>query len=148
MNCLIKSYDELTKDELYEILKLRNEVFVVEQNCPYQDCDGKDLNSFHVIMYLNEKIIGYLRILFKGISYKEISIGRVVIDKSYRKYGYGYLLMNKAIEYILNELNENEIRISAQEYLQKFYESFGFVKSSEIYLEDDIPHIEMYYKNK
>ncbi|MBK5241716.1 GNAT family N-acetyltransferase [Clostridium sp.] len=147
MNWIIKKFNELSSDELYEILKLRSEVFVVEQECIYEDCDGKDKKSYHLFAEQNGEILVYLRILEKGVSYNEISIGRVLANKRYRGRGFAKQMMIRAIEFIEHYLKENEIRISGQEYLLDFYTSFGFVKVSESYLEDDIPHIEMLYKN-
>lgn len=147
MNWKIKTFGELSNDEMYEILKLRSDVFVVEQNCIYQDCDGKDRSAYHLFAEENGEILVYLRILEKGVSYDEISIGRVLSNKKYRGKSLGKQMMIRAIEFIEVELNEKVIRISAQEYLLKFYSGFGFVKVSEGYLEDDIPHIEMLYNN-
>jgi ElaA protein len=147
MNWVIKKFNELSSDELYEILKLRSEVFVVEQECIYEDCDGKDKKSYHLFAEQNGEILVYLRILEKGVSYSEISIGRVLANKKYRGRGFAKQMMLRAIEFIENYLNEKEIRISAQVYLLNFYSNLGFVKVSEGYLEDDIPHIEMLYKN-
>jgi len=139
----IKHYDLLTKDELYQIMKLRNEVFVVEQTCVYQDIDGKDLDAYHLCCYDEEELVGYLRILNPGQSYKEMSIGRVLVRESHRDKKVGKLIMVESIDYIKEVLNETVVRISAQAYLQKFYSSLGFETVSEEYLEDDIPHIEM-----
>lgn len=147
MNWKILKFNELSNDEIYEILKLRSEVFIVEQQCIYEDCDGKDKKSYHLFAEHNGEILVYLRILEKGISYDEISIGRVLAREKYRGKGFAKQMMLRAIEYIENNLNEKVIRISAQEYLLKFYSSLGFVRVSEVYLEDDIPHIEMLYKN-
>lgn len=145
MNWKIKRFQELTKEELYEIIKTRNEVFVIEQQCFYQECDGKDKNAYHLFAEENSKMIAYLRILEKGASYDEISIGRVLVCKDYRKKGLAKNMMLKAIEFIENELKEKSIRISAQEYLINFYKSLGFEKVSDVYLEDGIPHLEMLY---
>ncbi|WP_435791585.1 GNAT family N-acetyltransferase [Clostridium sp.] len=147
MNWVIKKFNELSSDELYEILKLRSEVFVIEQECIYEDCDGKDKESYHLFAEQNGEILVYLRILEKGVSYSEISIGRVLANKKYRGRGFAKQMMLRAIEFIEHSLNEKEIRISAQVYLLNFYSSFGFAQVSEGYLEDDIPHIEMLYKN-
>jgi ElaA protein len=147
MNFKIKKFTELTNEEIYEILRLRSEVFVVEQQCIYEDCDGKDNSSYHLFLEHNGKILAYLRILEKGISYNEISIGRVLVREEYRGKGFSKDLMVRAIEFIENHLKEKVIRISAQMYLLNFYSSFGFVKVSEGYLEDNIPHIEMLYSN-
>ena len=147
MNWIIKEFNELSSDELYEILKLRSEVFVVEQECIYEDCDGKDKKSYHLFAEQNGEILVYLRILEKGVSYSEISIGRVLSNKKYRGRGFAKQMILRAIEFIESYLKENAIRISAQVYLLNFYSSFGFVKVSDVYLEDDIQHIEMLYKN-
>ena len=140
----LKTFQELTNLELYYILQLRAEVFIIEQNCPYQDADGKDLKSLHLMgCNENEKLIAYSRIVPAGISFKEISIGRVVSSPAYRGKGVGKLLMQEAIATIL-KLNGNiPIRIGAQLYLKNFYEGFGFIQCSDEYLEDNIPHIEM-----
>jgi ElaA protein len=143
----IKSFDELSTTELYNILKLRMEVFVVEQNCPYQDADGKDLKSYH-LMGLDEssELIAYSRIVPAGISFAEVSIGRVVSSPKLRGSGAGKALMQKSIEEIYQKYGAVPIHIGAQLYLKKFYESFGFVQISEEYLEDNIPHMEMIKK--
>lgn len=148
MNWQIKRFNELTADEIYNVLKSRNEVFIVEQKCAFQDCDDKDQNSYHLFTKDNEDIVAYLRILEKGVSYNEISIGRVLVAKEYRKKGIARDMILKAIDYIHNNLNEKSIRISAQSYLVDFYKSIGFKEVSDIYYEDDIPHVEMLYINK
>lgn len=148
MNWKIKSFEELKNKELYKILNLRSEVFVVEQECPFNDCDGSDEKCYHLYLEENDEILAYLRIVEKGISYDEISIGRVVVSKDARGRGIARKLMLKGIEFIEKELNENEIRISAQAYLVDFYKSLGFEEVSEVYLEDNIPHLEMLYKTK
>lgn len=147
MNFKIKKFGELTPDELYEILRIRNEVFVIEQTCIFQDCDQKDQKSYHLFSIDNGKIIAYLRILEKGVSYSEISIGRVLVDKKYRGKGLARDILLKSLDFIENDLNEKEIRISAQKYLVDFYESLGFSIASDVYLEDGIPHIDMFYNN-
>lgn len=139
----IKSFDEISSIELYKILKARNEVFVVEQDCVYQDCDDKDLKSYHLFLEEEEKVIAYLRILPKGLSYDEISIGRVLVIKESRGRGLAQKMIVEAIKFIENELNETKIKISAQAYLEKFYKQHGFITVSDVYLEDGIPHIEM-----
>ncbi|MGJ0908942.1 GNAT family N-acetyltransferase [Clostridium botulinum] len=146
MNFKIKKFNELSVEEIYEILKIRNEVFIVEQECPYEDCDGKDKNAYHLFYMGEGKVIFYLRILEKGLSYDEISIGRVLVDKDYRGKGLARKSILQAIDFIQNNLKENSIRISAQHYLMDFYKSFGFKPVSEVYLEDNIPHIEMLYR--
>jgi ElaA protein len=140
---ILKPFNELTPSELYKILQLRNEVFIVEQNCPYQDCDSKDIYAWHLMGMQEDKLIAYSRLLAPGISYSESSIGRVVSSPSARKTGMGKKLMLESIRQIKNLFNSGTIRIGAQLYLQKFYESFGFIKVGDIYLEDNIPHIIM-----
>ncbi len=139
----IKPFEALSTVELYEILKLRIEVFVVEQNCIYQDIDGKDSKAIHVLGYYNGDLAAYCRIFEAGYYFDEASIGRVIVSPKYRDKKFGHDLMKVAIEAVKNNFNKNQITISAQLYLQKFYESHGFVKTSEMYLEDDIPHIQM-----
>jgi ElaA protein len=141
----LKRFDELTVDELYGILKLRSEVFVVEQNCIYQDLDGKDNLSYHLFLKNNGEIIAVLRIIPEGISYEEMSIGRVVVKKTHRGKGISKSMMNKAIKFITDDLNKNRIRLSGQAYLTDFYEGLGFKKVSDIYLEDGIDHFEFLY---
>lgn len=139
----IKPFNELSTPELYEVLKLRIEVFVVEQNCIYQDIDGKDSKAIHVLGYYNGDLAAYCRIFDAGYYFDEASIGRVIVSPKYRDKKFGHDLMKVAIEAVEANFNKKEITISAQMYLQKFYESHGFVKTSEMYLEDDIPHIQM-----
>jgi ElaA protein len=146
LNLEIKKFKELKGEEIYQILKARNEVFIVEQHCAYQDCDDKDRSAYHLFLEDKKEIIAYLRILQKGVSYDEISVGRVLVNKSYRGKGIAQEMMIKAIKFIEENLNERKIRISAQAYLIDFYKGFGFEEVSNVYLEDDIPHIEMLYK--
>ena len=136
-------FTELGVDELYTILQLRNEVFVVEQNCVYQDADNKDAASYHLTGWEGNTLAAYCRILPPGLSYSEASIGRVVSSPAYRNTGCGRELMNEAILRTLAQFDCNTIRISAQLYLKKFYEQLGFTQVSETYMEDNIPHIEM-----
>ncbi|MBI4931361.1 MAG: GNAT family N-acetyltransferase [Bacteroidetes bacterium] len=138
-----KHFKDLTNEELYEIFRLRVSVFVVEQNCPYQDADGKDLKAFHVTGKQNEELIAYARIVFPNVSYKEVSIGRVITSKEARRTGAGKILMEKSMKFIKKEFGKVPVRIGAQLYLQKFYEGFGFVREGSEYLEDGIPHIIM-----
>tara|TARA_B100000768_G_C11284793_1_gene381640 strand:+ start:14077 stop:14532 length:456 start_codon:yes stop_codon:yes gene_type:complete len=141
---IVKKFSELSLDDLYKIIQLRIDVFVVEQDCPYSDLDDKDQNATHLYYETEEgEIIGYIRILDKGVSYKEIAIGRVIIKESCRKYKLGHQLMQDGIDYI-RSLGETEIRISAQEHLREFYERLGFEKMGGMYLEDNIPHIQMF----
>ena len=143
MNFTLKKFEQLTNNELYSILKVRTEVFVVEQNCPYPEVDGKDLKSYHLYKEENGEIIAYLRILPPGVSYKELSIGRVLVKKEYRGQKLAHQMMEYALQFIQNELNETAVKIQAQAHLHKFYGSFGFKAVSETYLEDNIPHIDM-----
>jgi len=139
----IKRFDALSLHELYKVMQLRSEVFVVEQNCVYQDIDGKDQKALHLLGEYDDSIVAYAR-LFKAADYfEEASIGRVVIHPIYRDKKWGHDLMKQAIQGIETHFEETKITISAQLYLQKFYESNGFVVTSETYLEDDIPHIQM-----
>jgi ElaA protein len=142
----IKEFEDLTTAQLYKIIKARIDIFVVEQNCPYEECDNKDYDSIHIFSEENNKIIAYLRIIPAGISYQEPSIGRVLVNKEYRRQGIAKKIMYLALEYINNNFETNYIRISAQKYLLNFYENIGFKKVSEEYLEDGIPHYEMLYK--
>jgi len=143
LNWKIKEFESLSVNELYNILKLRSEIFVVEQNCVYLDLDGKDKKGLHLIGEFEGKIVAYSRLFKPGISFDNASIGRVVVDANYRDKKWGHELMREAIAGIKNHFGENKITIGAQLYLKKFYESHGFVQTSEMYLEDDIPHIEM-----
>ncbi|MBV6442989.1 MAG: GNAT family N-acetyltransferase [Haliscomenobacteraceae bacterium CHB4] len=138
-------FGQLTPFELYDIMALRQEVFIVEQNCPYLDADGKDLASWH-LMGRNEAdhLICYTRLLPEGVSYKGyVSIGRVVSSPSARGTGAGRILMQRSIEMCRHLFGNQPIKIGAQSYLVKFYESFGFQSTGEEYLEDGIPHTKM-----
>jgi len=139
----IKLFSELTTIELYAILQLRSEVFVVEQDCVYQDIDYKDQKAIHVLGYKNEKLVAYTRIFKPGDYFKEASIGRVVVAQNERKFRYGFVIMEHSIKAVKDFFNETIIKISAQKYLKKFYESLDFEQVGEEYLEDDIPHIPM-----
>ena len=139
----IKSFDALTVHELYDLLKVRSEIFVVEQNCVYLDIDGKDKKALHLIGEYDNKTVAYARLFDAGISFDNASIGRVVVDANYRDKKWGHDLMREAISGIKAHFDKDKITIGAQLYLKKFYESHGFVQTSEMYLEDDIPHIEM-----
>lgn len=143
LNWIIKKFEELTASELYSVMQLRNEVFVVEQNCVYQDADDKDRLSLHFCGWDNEKLVAYTRIIPPGVSYTEASIGRVVTSPAYRNTGAGRQLMQESISRTFGQFNCPAIKIGAQLYLKKFYQLLGFVQSSEEYLEDGIPHIEM-----
>lgn len=143
MEFIVKSFSELSIDELYAILQLRSEVFVVEQDCVYQDLDFKDQKALHVIGIKNNNIIAYTRIFKPGNYFKEASIGRVVVKEKERKFRYGYDLMNASITAVINNFETKNITISAQVYLTRFYNNLGFKQVGEEYLEDGIPHIEM-----
>lgn len=138
-----KKFNELTVNELYKILQLRSEVFVVEQNCVFQDMDYKDQVALHVIGIYNDQIIAYTRLFRPNDYYQFASIGRVVIDANYRHKKWGNDLMQFSIQEIKNHFGVSQITIGAQLYLQNFYEKQGFVRTSDIYLEDDIEHIKM-----
>lgn len=139
----IKRFETLTTKELYDLLQIRSEVFIVEQNCVYQDVDSKDQKAYHVLGELDGIVVTYAR-LFKPKDYfDEASIGRVLVKQTHRNLRLGHLLMERAIYYISSELGEKKITISAQLYLKTFYENHGFIQTSDTYLEDDIPHIEM-----
>lgn len=142
---IYKSFLTLSPDELYEILKLRSQVFVVEQNCIYLDTDHKDQDSYHLCGWHENTLVAYARILPPGLAFKEASIGRVVTNPAFRKDGYGKSLMQYAINKTLEQFSVTEIRIGAQLYLLTFYSNQGFKRSGSEYLEDGIPHIEMCY---
>lgn len=136
-------YNDLSVDQLFDLLALRTAVFVVEQDCPYQEVDEKDKSSYHVLAYTNKELIAVARIIPEGISYEEVSFGRVALKQNWRGKKIAHILTQKMIAYISTHFNNGAIRISAQCYLQGFYEKHGFKISSDEYLEDGIPHIEM-----
>jgi ElaA protein len=140
---LLKKFEELTPYQLYAILQLRNEVFVVEQNCVFQDTDDKDQQSMHFMGFLNNKLVAYTRLVPPGVAYEEVSIGRVVTSPSVRRSGIGKELMQRSIDTVYRLFGEVPIKIGAQLYLKKFYEYLGFKQVSEVYLEDGIEHIYM-----
>ncbi len=148
MNWICKSFDQLSVKELYGILQLRIEVFVVEQNCVFQDADDKDQVSWHFMGWENDRLAAYTRLVPAGISFNECSIGRVVTCPKMRKSGLGKELMQRSIEMINQLWNKPPVRIGAQLYLKRFYESFGFQQCSEIYIEDNIEHISMILPNQ
>lgn len=139
----IKLFKALSLDELYDLLELRSEVFIVEQNCVYQDIDGKDRKAIHLIGEFDGEIVAYCRLFKAGDYFDESSIGRVIVKEKYRDKKWGHDLIREAIKAIRDNFEEERITISAQLYLKKFYESHGFFQTSEEYLEDGIPHIEM-----
>lgn len=143
MEINIKPFEKLTIDELHDLLQLRSEVFVVEQNCVYQDIDGKDRKALHVLGKLDNSVVAYTRCFAQGIYFDEAAIGRVVVAPSKRKLNLGHLIMDASIEAIHLHFHTNVIKLSAQTYLIAFYEHHGFQTTGEEYLEDGIPHIEM-----
>ena len=138
----LKKFADLTNKELYDVLRLRVDIFVVEQTCPYPEIDGKDPESLHLMYWKNGNIVAYARILPPSLSFDEASIGRIIVAKSHRGTGLGHELLDQAIKASLAEYNQ-PIKIGAQAYLEKYYEAAGFVTVSDVYLEDDIPHIDM-----
>ena len=143
MNVAIKKFKDLSPLELYEILQLRSEVFVVEQDCVYQDIDGNDQKALHIIGTVENKIIAYTRCFGPGDYFKEASIGRVVVKESQRKFKRGNQIMNNSIKAINDHYKTKIIKISAQCYLNKFYTNLQFKPIGEKYLEDGIPHVAM-----
>jgi ElaA protein len=143
MEWICKHFDALTTTELYAILQLRNEVFVVEQRCIFQDADNKDQSGYHFMCWSNNQLLAYTRLLAPGTVYQEASIGRVVTAASARRKGLGKQLMLRSINECYSLFGKISIKIGAQLYLKNFYESLGFFQTSEMYLEDDIQHIEM-----
>ena len=141
MELHIKSYGELTRDELYEIIKARIDVFVVEQNCPYRDIDGKDIDAYHVWYTENGKLTAYLRVMDKGVSFDDVSIGRVLSLK--RRCGYGVKLVREGIKVAKEKFGADRITIEAQTYVKSLYEKCGFVQVSDEFLDEGIPHIKM-----
>lgn len=142
-----KTFEELTTKELYDLLQLRSEVFVVEQDCVYQDLDGKDEKALHVIGKKDNKIVAYTRVFKPDDYFKEASIGRVVVSKEERQHKYGYDIMEASIKAVNDNFNETTIKLSAQTYLKKFYNNLGFKEIGEEYLEDGIPHVAMIRKS-
>jgi ElaA protein len=143
LNWILKAFNELSPEELYKILRLRSEVFVVEQNCVFLDMDNKDQVCYHLMGMLENELVAYVRIVPPGLAFNEASIGRVVSSGKHRGSGAGRQLMNKAISVTAELFGLQPIRIGAQLYLQSFYSSLGFEPQGDIYLEDGIQHIEM-----
>ena len=143
MQIKVKTFQELSLDELYELLALRSEVFVVEQDCVYQDIDGKDQKALHILGYKEDQLVAYTRCFDKGQYFEEASIGRVLVKEDQRKYGYGHIIFEASVKEVQSRYNTERIKISAQKYLTKFYESHQFKQIGEGYLEDGIPHIAM-----
>lgn len=143
MEWIVKTFEELTTTELYALLRLRSEVFVVEQACAFQDMDDTDQLAVHVMGYIDNELAAYTRLFGPGIKYEYASIGRVVTSQKARGSGAGRQLMEYSIAIVEERFGKAPIKIGAQQYLQKFYTSLGFVQSSEMYMEDGIPHVEM-----
>ncbi|MBB6371199.1 GNAT family N-acetyltransferase [Chryseobacterium shigense] len=142
----IKIFNEFTVPELYAILKARIDVFVIEQNCPYPDLDNYDQKAVHIWAEEDGEILAYCRVFDKGIKYDETSLGRVLTTEKARGKNLGRQLIKYAVEIIENRFHTSEIKISAQDYLLRFYSEFGFIDTGKKYLEDDIPHTEMIRK--
>lgn len=146
LHWVLEDWKSMPLDRWYRISRLRCAVFVVEQNCPYQDFDEKDFRSHHLWAEdATGEVHAYLRVVAPGVSYNEVSIGRVVTSHTMRGNGLGKELMQRGMAAVSEEYGRVPVRISAQHYLTRFYESFGFISVGEPYLEDDIPHIEMLY---
>lgn len=146
MKTVIKKFEELTVDELYKILQLRVDVFVVEQNCPYHEIDDFDQMSYHAYMEDGGEIVAYIRVLPENTKFREVSVGRVISSAKKRGMGLGIAILKEGIAIAEEKFGAKEIRIEAQTYAREFYEKAGFVKDSEEFLEDGIPHIEMIRK--
>lgn len=141
-----KKFQELSLTELYELLKLRQEIFVVEQDCPYLDADGLDQESLHIMGFQSDKMLAYARVIPAGLQYENYTaIGRVVSSLSIRRQKLGTQLFKFALETCINTFPESKIKLSSQVYIKSFYANFGFKEIGESYLEDDIPHIAMIY---
>ncbi|MEQ4922391.1 GNAT family N-acetyltransferase [Proteus hauseri] len=145
MNWILKTFSQLTTDELYAILALRNQVFICEQQCAYQDLDGIDQQSWHLFAkdMKTQQLMAYARLLPQGIAFPQASIGRVIVAKAYRGGGVAHQLLKEAISASFTQFKTDSVKIMAQTYLVDFYQSHGFVIDSEPYLEDNIPHIDM-----
>ena len=144
MKLEVKPWSELSRKEINDIFSLRSEVFIVEQDCAYQDVDGKDEKADHILLSINDELVGYARVFNENIYFKEASFGRAVVKKIHRGEGYGHLIVDKALEH-LRENEQSPIKISAQSYLKDFYSSHGFVARGDEYLEDGIPHFAMFF---
>tara|TARA_B100000614_G_C14478059_1_gene465475 strand:+ start:575 stop:1018 length:444 start_codon:yes stop_codon:yes gene_type:complete len=144
MKTFIKTFQDLSNTEIYQILRLRSEVFVVEQECIYQDIDNKDKKAVHIFLKEKNEIIAYSRVFKEKEYFENPSIGRVVVANKRRMYGVGKKIMNISIDYIKQNIKAKSIEISAQKYLKKFYLNLGFVQQGDEYLEDNIPHLRMF----
>ena len=143
MRLEIKPWKELSRKEINDIFSLRSEVFIVEQECAYQDVDGKDEIADHVMLHIENELVGYARVFPENTYFKEASFGRAVVKKKFRGKGYGHLLVDKSLEEI-KEKKQSPIKISAQSYLKDFYSSHGFIAKGDEYMEDGIPHTAMF----
>lgn len=143
MNWKLKKFDELTSRELYEILRLRNEVFIIEQECPYLDCDRKDYGAYHLFLEDDTGVIAYLRVLDKGVTFDEVCIGRVIVKETHRGKGLAQEMLRLGLKVAEEKYGETTVKISAQQRLVKLYESVGFKQVSDMYMEDNIPHVAM-----
>ena len=143
MRLEVKAWNQLSRKEINDIFSLRSEVFVIEQECIYQDVDGKDEKADHVLLFVNNELVGYTRVFNEKIYFKEASFGRAVVKKNFRGEGYGNLLVKKSLEHLKTN-KQSPIKISAQSHLKEFYSSHGFVAKGEEYMEDEIPHTAMY----
>ena len=144
----IQAYTELNLDDFHDIIALRIKIFVIEQDCPYQDLDGNDKLAFN-LYFKDEKnqIVAATRILPQNIAYDEVSIGRVVVDKSSRGTGLGHELMEQSMVFVQSQFGAADVRLSAQKHLENYYEKHGFKSTGKEYLEDGIPHVEMLFKS-
>ncbi|PKP40740.1 MAG: GNAT family N-acetyltransferase [Bacteroidetes bacterium HGW-Bacteroidetes-12] len=143
MEWKIAAFNQLSVEELFDVYYLRTKIFVVEQNCPYQEVDEKDKLAYHVMGFLKNEIIAVARILPHNISYPQVSIGRVAVEKNKRGKDVAHQLMLQCLQFIEQKFGKTPIKISAQQYLVEFYKKYGFLPIEEGYLEDDIPHIAM-----
>lgn len=146
LELVVKSFEELTVNELYDMIRLREAVFVVEQNCVYLDCDNNDQVSQHLIATINQQIVGCLRIMPAGSKYDRISIGRVVVDAEFRGQKIAEQMMLEALEFIAKKHGREDVVLSAQVVIKELYKKVGFEEISNIYLEDGIDHVKMLYK--
>ena len=147
-NFIWRNFNSISKDELYDVLSLRQRVFIIEQDCLYEDLDYSDQDANHLLLYKDNKLIGYSRVFSPGIKYDAASIGRIVTDLDYRGRGYGKIITQESIQFLKNNFPESDITISAQYRLVDFYENLGFETEGNVYLEDDIEHIKMTLKSK
>ena len=147
-NFIWHDFNSISKVELYDVLSLRQRVFIIEQDCFYEDLDYSDQDANHLLLYKDNKLIAYSRVFPPGIKYDAASIGRIVTDLDYRGRGYGKIITQESIQFLKNNFPESDISISAQYRLVDFYENLGFEREGNVYLEDDIDHIKMTLKSK